>query len=66
MDSVCRRDNFVSAYKKKGLTLDKIADVTGITRSYISQYATGKHNFGPDDLRKIADCLGVATADIMS
>jgi transcriptional regulator with XRE-family HTH domain/mannose-6-phosphate isomerase-like protein (cupin superfamily) len=46
--------------RSKGVTLQQIADQTGLSKSFVSQIETGVANPSIGSLKKIADVLGVA------
>lgn len=57
----------LKAYRKRaGMTQQELAERVGVTPSAISHWETGSvTNIGMDNLRAIADALGVSTADIL-
>lgn len=46
--------------KAKGLTIDKLAEKTGLSIQSIKQIEAGKRNFRIETLVALADCLGVS------
>lgn len=49
----------VEARKKKGLTQEDVANMTGIKRPNISRFESGKENFTIDMLTRIAESVGL-------
>lgn len=54
-----------SIRKQRGLTLTKLAEVSGVSHPYISQIENNKFTPSPEILRKLADPLGVRFMDLM-
>ena len=50
--------------KERGWTIDHLADLTGISRGYISQLETGKREPSSDMLDTLSEAFGVATPDL--
>lgn len=53
------------AMKRKSVSTSDLASVTGIERSHIQGFYHGKKLPGPEQLRKIAEVLGVALQDLL-
>ncbi len=52
--------------KRRGLTLQQLADLTDLSRTYISQIETGTANPSVATLKKVADVLGVPMGALFS
>jgi len=52
--------------KQKGLTQEKLAEIVGITRPYLSEIENGNYAPGGPLILKIAKSLGVSVEDIFS
>lgn len=50
--------------KHRGMTLEALAQATGLSRPYLSQIETGKRVGGIDTLKLIASALGVTLDDL--
>lgn len=50
----------------KGLTIEQLAEATGISVSYLSRLATGDRNLSVKNLNKIAVALGVGASDLLT
>lgn len=51
--------------KDRKLTIDQLADVTGISRGYISLLENGRRQPSSDALQTLATCLRVRVADLI-
>lgn len=45
--------------KEKGISHDKIAEITGFTRTNVSRMLSGKYSPSIDNFLKLADAIGV-------
>lgn len=52
--------------KRRGWTLEQLADVVGTSKGYLSQIESGKRTGGVDMLRSIAQALKVPEAEIFA
>lgn len=52
--------------KKRGLTLDQLAELVGTSKGYLSDLETGKRTGGIPMIRAIAQALKVSDAEIFS
>lgn len=52
--------------KKKGLTLNELADKLDVDRQYIWKLENGKKNISPDYLDKVIDKLGCKHEDFFN
>lgn len=52
--------------KKRGWTLDQLADEVGTSKGYLSDLETGKRTGGVDMIRTIAQALGVTEGEIFT
>lgn len=51
--------------KEKGITLSRLAELTGLTQGYLSQIKNGKRTPTDKALEQIANSLGVSPMDIL-
>jgi len=58
--------NLQQAIEEKGISQTELSRASGIGRSSISQYVSGKNVPEPDRIRKIAACLGMTPEDLMA
>jgi len=49
---------------KKGMSQERLADLSELHRTYISDIELGKRNVSIDNIEKIADALGMKISDI--
>lgn len=52
--------------KRRGLTLDELAELVGMSKGYLSDLETGKRTGGLEMLRLIAQALKVSELEIFS
>lgn len=52
--------------KRRGWTLDQLADVVGTSKGYLSDLETGKRTGGIDMLRSIAQALDVTEGELFT
>ena len=51
--------------KARGISQYKLAKLSGLTQSAISQYESGKYNVGIDALERVCPVLGVSVVEFM-
>ncbi len=51
--------------KTRGLTLDDLADMAGISKSYLSELENGRKDINGRRLKALAKALGVRPSDIL-
>ncbi|MEE3808255.1 helix-turn-helix transcriptional regulator [Lysinibacillus fusiformis] len=51
--------------KEKGLTTNDLANLVGVSRSFLSQVETAKRNASTELLRKIAEAVDVSYVDLL-
>lgn len=51
---------------KKGWTIDQLADVSGLSRGYISQLENGKRQPGPDTITLLCEILGCTPSELIA
>lgn len=51
--------------QKKGMTLEDLAEASGITWSYIAQVEVGRRNVGVDNMHVLAQGLGLTPRDLL-
>jgi transcriptional regulator with XRE-family HTH domain len=59
-----RTSRFREWRERKGLRLDEVADVLGISVSYLSRIERGQRALGPLDQIKVARVLGTGVKDL--
>ncbi len=52
--------------RAKGITLKQLADLTGISQTFLSEIENGKGNPTIDTLRKVASCLDLSLFDLLA
>lgn len=57
--------NFETALRIAGITGQELAEITGTSRSYISQLVTGARNLGKSNIAQFAEALDVDQAWLM-
>ncbi|MDO9028754.1 MAG: helix-turn-helix transcriptional regulator [Candidatus Roizmanbacteria bacterium] len=50
--------------KKRGFSQEKLADLSGLHRTYISDVERGARNISLENIQKIADSLGIKITDL--
>ena len=50
--------------EKKGFSQEKLADLSGLHRTYISDVERGERNISLENIQKIADSLGIKITDL--
>jgi len=50
--------------KKRGFSQEKLADLSGLHRTYISDVERGTRNISLENIQKIADSLGIKITDL--
>lgn len=58
-------NNITAIREKKGLTIEQLAERTGLSVGYISRMASGKRNVSLKNLSKIADALKVSPTELI-
>ena len=51
--------------ESKGMSQSKLAEITGIAQSNVSDYESGKKRMREDTIRRFAEALGVSVGEIM-
>lgn len=51
--------------KEKGVSQEKLADLAGLHRTYVSSVERGERNISLLNIEKLADALGVTLAKLM-
>lgn len=64
MDAVALRNRFRLWRTGEGLTLDEVADLTGLSKSYVSRIERGERQPTPHTKVLIARRLGVEVRDL--
>ncbi len=50
--------------KERSWTIDQLAEVSGLSRGYLSQLETGKRQPSAETLENLAHCFGVKVTDL--
>ena len=58
-------DKLIAIRKSKGLSQQKLANLTGLSRSTIGMYEIGKNEPNFTQLNKLADALGVSISELI-
>lgn len=58
--------NVRKARAERGISQEKLAADSGIDRAYLSEIETEKANVGLDVLDRLANCLGLAIAELLA
>lgn len=56
--------HFKRLYQEQGLSLDALAERTGVPRGYLSQYANGRLNLTYDEKLRVANALNTNVSDL--
>lgn len=51
--------------RERGLTIEQLSDLTGLSKSFISQIETGKRDPGANSMQVFADALRVKVTDLL-
>ena len=63
-DNIHWRQNLAVLRKEKGLTLEQMAKLTGLSKSYLSMLENGDRDFTQKSLSLIVDELKISFADL--
>ncbi len=67
MAHIGRRRWFLREWRKKrGYTQDRLAEMVGISKPYLSQLETGKRQYSQDLLEGLAEALSCAPSDLLN
>lgn len=59
-------DNVRRIRRASGLSQEKLADLTGLHRTYVGSVERGERNISIDNMERFAAALGVDIADLVS
>ena len=59
------RLNLRAIRHERGWTIDHLAELSGLSRGYVSQLETGKRQPGPETITTLCGVLGVAASDLI-
>lgn len=58
--------NLRNSRKRKGLSQEKLAELSNLHRTYVGSVERGERNISLDNMERLANALGVNLADLLA
>jgi transcriptional regulator with XRE-family HTH domain len=62
---VCFGEKLRKVRQKAGLSQEKLAELAGLHRTYVSSVERGRRNISLENVQRLAGALGVSMAELM-